>query len=584
MSERYSKLFSLTENLYTEGSPVIIAAGALLKDNQTGRVLAQLKLCNISSKTIKAATVSLLPLNTVGKPLGEAVRYEYLDLNSVRDTDFGSKSAIPMPDITTRSFSIAVVEVIFTDNSIWNVNNATWEVLKKPEALTSRLDDEMVKQFRIEYGSGAKNFFLEQKDLWHCVCGAVNHQGETVCHECGMAHARLCAIDMNALREKSEKRVAQELQAKIEQAEKDAVLKKEKSNHLKKIAALGTAVAVICMTVFCVLTMLAIPYSHYKKAESFLADGNTAMAAIEFGKARNFSDAREHSFELWDHITQREVISIGENHTVALKNDGTVLATEFNRETAFGIGVAGYNGQCSVYGWKDVVALSAGLEFTVGLKSNGTVVMCGDLSDVNAKCNVKDWKNMVAISAGNFHIVGLKADGTVLATGLNSDGQCNVSGWKDIIAVVAGDYHTVGLKADGTVVATGKASNGQCSVYNWRDIVYIAAGYSGTAGIKNNGTVIATEAYADEVEGWTNVAVISCDAWDIYGLTRTGATIGVYDSQSDIAALAADDAVIMLRQDGTLAVSGELFDWGGRLNVKDWSDIKVPHLCLNWMN
>ena len=164
MSERYSKVFSLPENLYAEGAPVVIAAGALLKDNQTGRVVAQLKLRNISPKTIKAATVSISPLNTVENPLGEAIRYEYLDLSSTRDTDFGSKSAIPMPDITTRSFDAAVVEVIFADNSIWNASDAAWEALKSPEPLTSRLDSEMVKQFQIEYGSGAKNFFLEQKD------------------------------------------------------------------------------------------------------------------------------------------------------------------------------------------------------------------------------------------------------------------------------------------------------------------------------------------------------------------------------------------------------------------------------------
>lgn len=121
MSERYCKLFSLPENLYAEGSPVIIAAGALLKDNQTGRVIAQLKLCNINPKTIKAATVSLSLMNTVGNPLGESVRYEYLDLSSTRDTDFGSKSAIPLPDASTRSFSVAVAEVIFADNSVWNV-------------------------------------------------------------------------------------------------------------------------------------------------------------------------------------------------------------------------------------------------------------------------------------------------------------------------------------------------------------------------------------------------------------------------------------------------------------------------------
>ena len=66
MGERYTRLFSLPENLYSTGAPVIIAAGALLKDNQTGNVLAQLKLRSVSAKTIKAATVSIKLLDTVG--------------------------------------------------------------------------------------------------------------------------------------------------------------------------------------------------------------------------------------------------------------------------------------------------------------------------------------------------------------------------------------------------------------------------------------------------------------------------------------------------------------------------------------
>lgn len=33
MGDRYSKLFALPENLYSAGAPVVIAAGALQKDN-----------------------------------------------------------------------------------------------------------------------------------------------------------------------------------------------------------------------------------------------------------------------------------------------------------------------------------------------------------------------------------------------------------------------------------------------------------------------------------------------------------------------------------------------------------------------
>lgn len=287
MSERYSKLFSLPENLYAEGSPVIIAAGALLKDNQTGRVIAQLKLRNISPKIIKAATVSLFPLNTVGKPLGETVRYEYLDLNSTRDTDFGSKSAILMPDITTRSFSAMVAEVIFADNSVWNANDATWETLKNSETLTSRLDSEMVKQFRIEYGSGAKNFFLEQKDLWHCICGAINHRGETECHFCRKSVCELKAIDINTLREHKEQRLAKER----EKAEKEAAKSKENARKTRKITAVAVSAVAVATALFGLINSVIIPNGKYNNAANLMNAGRYEEAIVAFEAVRGYGDS-----------------------------------------------------------------------------------------------------------------------------------------------------------------------------------------------------------------------------------------------------------------------------------------------------
>lgn len=131
MSERYSRLYSLPENLYASGSPVIISAGALLKDNQTGKVLAQLKLRNIAGKTIKAAKVSILPFDTIGNPLGAEVGFQYLDLNTARDGEFGAKIPVLLPDAATRQISVAVTEVAFSDNTLWTSACITWETLPK---------------------------------------------------------------------------------------------------------------------------------------------------------------------------------------------------------------------------------------------------------------------------------------------------------------------------------------------------------------------------------------------------------------------------------------------------------------------
>jgi tetratricopeptide (TPR) repeat protein len=157
-------------------------------------------------------------------------------------------------------------------------------------------------------------------------------------------------------------------------------------------------------------------------------------------------------------------ISTGNQYTVALKTDGTVVAVGRNKE-----------GQCNISGWRDIVAVSAGSWYTVGLKADGTVVAVGQ-NDCG-QCNVSGWRDIVAISTGYDNTVGLKADGTVVAVGRNNCGQCNVSGWRDIVAVSAGLSHTVGLKADGTVVAVGDNKYGlcneydQCNVSGWRNIV-----------------------------------------------------------------------------------------------------------------
>lgn len=317
MSERYSKLFSLPENLYAEGSPVIIAAGALLKDNQTGRVIAQLKLRNISSKAIKAATVFLSLMNTAGNPLGESVRYEYLDLSSTRDTDFGSKSAIPLPDASTRSFSVAVAEVIFADNSVWNANDATWEPLKSPEALTSWLDGEMVKQFRIEYGSRAKNFFLEQKDLWYCVCGAVNHREEDVCHSCRKAICDLRDIDLGNLKERKERRLIRER----EQAEKEAAAARERREAAIKTAQKTGKIAVVAilLTIIVIGLVKTIPPIVQARQEE-KARLNAYNSAIALVDAKQYDEAIAILQELADYKDAAQQMQIAKEGRQEMRN------------------------------------------------------------------------------------------------------------------------------------------------------------------------------------------------------------------------------------------------------------------------
>ncbi len=300
MSDRYSKLFALSENLYSVGAPVVIAAGALQKDNQTGKVFAQLKIRNIQDKAIKAATVKITPFDTVGKPLGGTVDYQYLDLSAKRDTDFGQKTPVMLKEAATRSFAVSVSEVIFSDNSIWTASNEAWEPLSAPVTPDKEfINGELAKQYRVKYGTDCTCVFKKEKDLWRCACGAVNHDSEMNCHTCQRAAAALAALNVEELKADRDKRLAAEQKkAAEEKAAAEAQAKKT-----KKIAMIATPIVVVAI----VAAVLISNFVKARQEEAARLDAyNTAVALAEAGQ---YDEAIAAFTELGNYKDSAEQIS-----------------------------------------------------------------------------------------------------------------------------------------------------------------------------------------------------------------------------------------------------------------------------------
>ncbi|MDO8446986.1 MAG: hypothetical protein Q7T53_12970 [Deltaproteobacteria bacterium] len=236
----------------------------------------------------------------------------------------------------------------------------------------------------------------------------------------------------------------------------------------------------------------------------------------------------------------KPTIAAGAHHTVALKEDGTVVAMN-------------YQGQLNVSDWTNIKAIAAGTFHTVGLKEDGTVVATG--WNGYGQLNVSDWTNIKAIAAGGGHTAGLKEDGTVVALGWNEYGQLNVSNWSGIKAISTGNGHTVGLKEDGTVVAVGVNNHGQLNVWGWSGITSVSAGGGHTVGLKEDGTVVAVGMNwwgQLNVSDWTNIKAIA--AGNIH-------TVG-------------------LKEDGTVVAVGN--GWRGQLNVSDWTNITAIAAAENF--
>ena len=363
MAERYAKLFALPENLYSVGSPVVIAAGALLKDNQTGHVLAQLKLQNIGNQTIKAATVRIFPMDTAGEAIDETVTYQYLDLCVKRDTFFGQKIAIPLPNAATRSISVAATEVIFSDNTKWTAKEEKWSPLKKPTSINYLHDTELIRQFHLDYGLNSNCLLSEDRDLWICVCGAINHSTESRCHSCTQSLSQLKEFNLDNLRQRKEERLEQEKAA----AEKQYIQKaKEKHRNIRTAKRAGIALAaaaIVCVAAYFAIGTIkkdnayraAISLMEQKKyeeaIEAFTALGNYKDSTKQIEKANQsieeanrllaFEEDYQHAIQL---LNSDDSLDNNEAYSILCKLGSYKDAPEFLKGFVYRVISAKYSG------------------------------------------------------------------------------------------------------------------------------------------------------------------------------------------------------------------------------------------------
>ncbi len=208
-------------------------------------------------------------------------------------------------------------------------------------------------------------------------------------------------------------------------------------------------------------------------------------------------------------------ISAGSKHSLALSNNGDVFA--WGSDSNGQLGDGGTNTNVSspsyVYGAVDFIAISAGGNYSLGLKSDGTVsgwgngswdkFNLGSISDVTTPVSIPKVKDIVSISAGDSHILALKSNGTMLSWGLDFYGQLGNGGTNafggfgpvlnaiDIMAISAGANHSMALKTDGTVLAWGANSSGEIGDGNTattQGIPIVVSGANGVVAISGGGT------------------------------------------------------------------------------------------------
>ncbi|MGO9479442.1 MAG: RCC1 domain-containing protein [Limisphaerales bacterium] len=278
----------------------------------------------------------------------------------------------------------------------------------------------------------------------------------------------------------------------------------------------------------------------------------------------------------------------GTSFSLALRADGTVVGWGYNHQDQITIPESASN----------VVAIAAGGAFSLALKADGTVVGWGDnnqgqatgvpntvspyISSGPVTYGGQTLSNVVAIAAGVDFSLALRADGTVVGWGDNTHGEINVpASATNVVAIAAGGTSfSLALRADGTVVGWGYNGYGQAtglpntvSPYNssgpvtyggqtLSNVVAIAAGSEHSAALKADGSVVA---WGDNGAGETSVPASAVDlsAWGEHppGLWS------VPTVSSPITAVASGSAHCL-----ALSANGSVAAWG----LNTWGQTDVP--------
>ena len=191
---------------------------------------------------------------------------------------------------------------------------------------------------------------------------------------------------------------------------------------------------------------------------------------------------------------QNAALAVGENHILALRADGTVVAAGSNED-----------GRCDVEGWTNIVALAASKTASFGLRADGTVVTAGTLDP--GMEDVQGWTDIISIASHIFFgkipfVIGVGKDGKARFAGKEMYDQVIsvkkkqgkwVDYWENLCFCDAGDSICYVLTPDGSKEAFGLDYDGSRANIvwpEWKDLMGIASGYGCTYGLRKDGVVL----------------------------------------------------------------------------------------------
>jgi uncharacterized repeat protein (TIGR01451 family) len=320
---------------------------------------------------------------------------------------------------------------------------------------------------------------------------------------------------------------------------------------------------------------------------------NNATLSIEVIENRVFMDVTD--------------VACGAQHTIAVRNDGTVWAWGRNWVGQLGSGnTLSSKTVVPVGQLSNIESVAAGNSHSLAVATNGDVwawgngfsgqLGIGNLTGhpfVTAPVKVNGISGVRVVAAGIRHTLALKHDGTLWGWGTNEFGQLGVPSPGDhstpiqiasltnVIAIAAGDNHSLAVKADGSVWAWGQNVSGQVIPGPNRQDRFVPTQVSGLS------NAIGISAGSNHSAALTQNGVVFCWGSNAYGslgggISGVGGTqlVQVVGLTGVISVKLGGDSSFALRSDGNIWVWGRNYGRFGNGTNTEGSNVPLQITTL----
>lgn len=298
--------FTLAQEIGISGvdldCPVEIEKGALLTDNETNKVLLQLKLniVGIDYRQLSSVNLRIFCFDDLGDYIAgfHPYKYSFTDINLYGVRSFEDGTPILL-DFRTRRVEVTIEKIVFTDG---HERYPAGHLIQPPEqkridTLSIELRDQVNRDTFLllpdENREHIQFIPMQLDDFWLCTCGRANRNRDVKCGRCGIDRKWLfrnlseTGIQRNLERYEE---TLQQIYEEEKQIKEQRLVVRQKWQHQLQRAFLFVLFSGVFLALF---FYMGNPYIKYVQAKSLLKSAEYDQAISIYESLGDFKNSKE---------------------------------------------------------------------------------------------------------------------------------------------------------------------------------------------------------------------------------------------------------------------------------------------------